>query len=69
MVIHNLNIKNISGCPGKTHTPLFVDTDAVLVCPVSFQRLEGSCSSIFLYIDIRYITSPMVVWGARQIYG
>jgi hypothetical protein len=40
MVIYNLNIKDISGCPGKAHTPLFVDTDAVLACAVSFQRLQ-----------------------------
>src|SRR4030042_1807405 len=41
MVIYNLNIKYISGCPGKTHTPLFVDTDAVLACTVSFQCLQA----------------------------
>jgi hypothetical protein len=40
MVIYNLNIKYISGCPGKTDTPLFVDTDAVLAFPVSFERLQ-----------------------------
>src|SRR4030067_2824038 len=41
MVIYNLNIKYISGCPVKTHTPLFVDTDAVLACMVSFQCLQA----------------------------
>jgi hypothetical protein len=41
MVIYNLNIKDISGCPGKTHTPLFVDTDAVLACTVSFQCFQA----------------------------
>src|SRR4030042_6632016 len=41
MVIYNLNIKYISGCPGKTHTPLFVDTDAVLACTVSFQCFQA----------------------------
>jgi len=108
MVIYNLNIKYISGCPGKTHTPLFVDTDAVLACTVSFQCLQAvawrrpqkikSRRSIqlsqlplshstdglpaagaspleqglgiftrktldhqLLYIDMRYITSPVVV--------
>jgi len=40
MVIYNLNIKDISGCPGKTHAPLFIDTDALLACPVSSQRLQ-----------------------------
>jgi len=41
MVIYNLNIKYIPGCPGKTHPPLFVDTDAVLACTVSFQYLQA----------------------------
>jgi hypothetical protein len=41
MVIYNLNIKNISVCPGKTHTPLFVDTDAVLACTVPFQCFQA----------------------------
>jgi hypothetical protein len=41
MVIYNLNIKDISGRPGKTHTPLFVDTDAVLTCTVSFQHFQA----------------------------
>jgi hypothetical protein len=40
VVIYNLDIKDISGCPRKTHTPLFVDTDAVLTCTVSFQCLQ-----------------------------
>src|SRR4030067_428953 len=41
MVIYNLNIKYISGCPGKTHTPLFVDADAALACTVCFQCLQA----------------------------
>jgi hypothetical protein len=41
MVIYNLNIKDLSCCPAKTHTPLFVDTDAVLACTVSFQCLQA----------------------------
>jgi hypothetical protein len=41
MVVYNLNIKYVSGCPGKTHTPLFVDSDAVLACTVSFQCLPA----------------------------
>jgi hypothetical protein len=41
MVIYNLNIKYISGCPGKAHTPLFVDANAELACTVSPQRLQA----------------------------
>jgi hypothetical protein len=41
MVIYDLNIKDISGSPGKTNTPLFVDSDAVLACTVSFQRFQA----------------------------
>ena len=41
MVIYNLDVKYIPGCPGKTHTPLFVDTDAVLACTVPFQCLQA----------------------------
>jgi hypothetical protein len=40
MVIYNFNIKGISGCPRKTHTPLFVNTNAVLTCTVSFEYLQ-----------------------------
>jgi len=41
MLIYNLKIKYISGCPSKAHTPLFVDADAELARTVSLQRLQA----------------------------
>jgi hypothetical protein len=41
MVIYNLNIKYISGCPSKAYTPLLVDTDAELTRAVSLQRFQA----------------------------
>ena len=41
MVIYNLNIKYISGCPSEAHAPLFVDANAELARTVSLQRLQA----------------------------
>src|SRR4030065_1595333 len=41
MIIYDLNIKNISGYPGETHSPLFIDTNAKLPCTVPLQCLQA----------------------------
>ena len=46
MVIDNLNIKYISGCPSKAHTPLFVETDAELARTVSLQCFPAAVHSV-----------------------
>ena len=41
MVIYNLYILCISADPDKTNTPLIVDANAVLTCPISLQGFQS----------------------------
>jgi len=40
MIIHNFNIAGAIIFPTKTNTPLPVDSNAVLPCPITGQRLQ-----------------------------
>jgi len=40
MIVDDLDVESVSVVPYETDPPPFVDTDAVLACPVCFERLE-----------------------------
>jgi hypothetical protein len=50
MIVHNLNVQSIPLVPPKAHTPLIVDSNAVLPGAVAgefFQSIPGRCPQVF----------------------
>jgi hypothetical protein len=41
VIVHNLDINRIAGFPPKTDSPLIIDPNAVLPCPISLQRFKS----------------------------
>jgi hypothetical protein len=41
MIIHNFNVAGAILSPAKTNTPLPIDPDAVLSCPITGQRFQS----------------------------
>jgi len=40
MVVHNLHVKGVTVAPYEADTPLIVDADTMLACPLTGQRFK-----------------------------